>query len=200
MIKENIQSAESSEDSAFFKARFESTIEQLKNKKISNQSEEFNEILQIWIETSQRKFRVYSMITTNVLSIENYNEDYQDEDITVFIQNVKELGEKGHSIVEDQELWGDFIEKIIDHIELVQHQRNVILGAILKVEGMNTIIEKTLVQRVLELTQENEKAKKDLENLKKENKKINRKSKKYKKTLLQFWVFLLQYYWHLLVD
>lgn len=187
MIKENIQSAESSEDSAFFKARFESTIEQLKNKKISNQSEEFNEILQIWIETSQRKFRVYSMITTNVLSIENYNEDYQDEDITVFIQNVKELGEKGHSIVEDQELWGDFIEKIIDHIELVQHQRNVILDAIEKVGN----IEKIVVRSVEELTQESEIAKADLRRLKKENRKskeifadLKKKSEKMQKDFI----------------
>lgn len=47
MIKENIHNAESHKDSAFLKEKFKKTIELLKNKTISIDSDEFEEILKI---------------------------------------------------------------------------------------------------------------------------------------------------------
>ncbi|WP_313470899.1 hypothetical protein [Lysinibacillus sp.] len=182
--------AERIDDSASSNMNFKLSIEKMKKEKIHPDSALFTEILECWIQTCVNKERIYSEITENLLDIK-LTDVYDDEDLTVFNINLDNI----HSSqkVDEQELdsWNEFIEKIKDHVKLVEHQKKLFFSVASELNAKQLALGSYFSTKTTELELQSRGVEEQItsleikiEELKNLNDKVKKKSKKMQKDFI----------------
>ncbi|MEO4054468.1 hypothetical protein [Solibacillus sp. CAU 1738] len=184
MNKSEDTKAESShlDDSAFIKQKFSESIGKMKEKSFSLNDESdllvAEEIADTWVDVSDKNLRVYSLITSEVLKGEYFDEE--DEDINVLITNIIHIDEIGKIKTEDLKSWSNFIAKILDHIELAQHQQNIFSKLLDRAVSQNELLENSteqLLQQIEVLKADSKILEEELSSMNKENRKVKKQNK-----------------------
>lgn len=182
--------AEHSKSSASFNMDFKSSIEMLKKEKLSKDTDLFTSILDNWIQTCNHKERVYSEITENLLDI-NLSDNYEDEDLTVFNFNLENMHELGKVKITELDLWNEFIEKIKDHVKLVEHQKKLFFKVASELDAKQKALGEYISKKTSELEFQSREVEEQISSLglkitelKNLNNKVKKKSRKMQKDFI----------------
>ncbi|WP_079524394.1 hypothetical protein [Solibacillus isronensis] len=190
MVNKVSYEAEHGKSSASFNIDFKSSIEMLKKEKLSIDTDLFKSILDNWIHTCNHKERVYSEITENLLDI-NLSDNYEDEDLTVFNFNLENMHELGKEKVTELDLWNEFIEKIKDHVKLVEHQKKLFFKVANELDAKQKALGEYISKKTSELEFQSREVEEQISSLglkitelKNLNNKVKKKSRKMQKDFI----------------
>lgn len=190
MVNNDSFEAERHESSAFSNIDFKTSIELLKTEKINPNISLFTTILECWLQTCLNKDRIYSEITENLLNI-NLTDNYSDEDLNVFNFNLDNIHNFGKEKEMELELWNEFIEKIKDHVKLVEHQKKLFFEVASELNAKQTALGNYFSKKTGELELQSREVDEQISSLESKikelrslNNKVKKKSKKMQKDFI----------------
>lgn len=190
MDKNDSFEAEHDKGSASSNIDFRKSIEKMKNEIIKVDSALFINVLSCWMKTCIQKDRVYSEITENLLNIK-LTDVYDDEDLTVFNINLENIHKSGSLKEIETDLWNEFIEKIKDHVKLVEHQKKLFFTVASELNAKQTALGEYFSEKTGELELQSREVNEQVSSLELKiaelrnlNNKVKKKSKKMQKDFI----------------
>lgn len=187
---EYLEAGHNESGSASYNMDFKTSIEKMKGEIINTDSTIFINVLECWIQTCIQKDRVYSEITENLLNIK-LTDVYDDEDLTVFNINLDNIHNSARLKGIEIDLWNEFIEKIKDHVKLVEHQKKLFYSVASQLNAQQKALGNYFAEKTGELEIQSMQVEEQISSLETKivelrdiNNKVKKKSKKIQKDFI----------------
>lgn len=106
--------------SSEIKIKFKNTFEVLLKYHSVSKKDQLDEIFEIWYEVFKSKVRVYSTLSTHFFNLSPESISETGQDVEIFLGNILILKQiASDKDIDDLENFHNFLDKIVDHIELI---------------------------------------------------------------------------------